>query len=238
MPRKADPAQTGLAVGKLIGYQFSKFDTLMRALTHSSADSTVTGNYERLEFLGDRILGLVIAELLFAEFPTADEGELSRRFNQLVNAETCADIADDLGLGEFVITGVEIRSLKGRKRLNLRADVAESLIAAIYLDGGMEPAREFIMRHWAKRVHATDADRRDAKTELQEWAHRSGKEAPFYEVESRKGPDHDPEFTVKATVEGFEPERGNGSSKREAERAAAEAILIREGVWMAEATSK
>ncbi len=238
MPRKADPAETGQAIGKLVGHRFSSTDTLMRALTHSSADSSVTGNYERLEFLGDRILGLVIADLLFAEFPTADEGELSRRLNQLVNAETCAEIARELGLGEFVITGIEIKSLEGRKRLNLRADVAESLIAAIYLDGGMEPARKFITQQWASRIHLTDADRRDAKTELQEWAHRAGKATPLYEIEGRSGPDHDPVFTVKATVEGFSPEQASGSSKREAERAAAEAILIREGVWKVEVAGK
>lgn len=228
MPRSADPIEISRSIGSRIGYQFMQTDNLVRALTHSSATGD---NYERLEFLGDRVLGLAIAQLLYATFPTANEGELSRRFNLLVNTETCADVADEIGLGDFIVTGMEIRSIKGRKRLNLRADAVEALIAAIYLDGGFEPARAFIERFWRSRAHASDADRRDAKTELQEWAHRTGGDAPVYETEGRSGPDHDPVFTVKASVAGCESEYGTGSSKREAEQAAATAILVREGIW-------
>lgn len=238
MGHRADPAETGRKIGRLIGYEFSDTENLMRALTHSSATSATGGNYERLEFLGDRVLGLVIAQLLFAEFPDADEGELSRRYNLLVNAETCAEIADEIGLGRFVLTGIEIKSLQGRKRLNLRADATESVIAAIYLDGGFDPARAFIERNWHSRVHASGADRRDAKTELQEWAHKKTGRAPVYDVEDRSGPDHDPVFTVRVDVEGFKSERGKGSSKREAEQIAATAMLVREGIWQDVATAK
>lgn len=238
MGRWADPAETGRQIGELIGYEFSGTENLMRALTHSSATSATGGNYERLEFLGDRVLGLVIAQLLFSEFPDADEGELSRRYNLLVNAETCAEIADEIGLGDFILTGVEIKSLQGRKRLNLRADATESLIAAIYLDGGFDPARAFVEHYWNSRVHASGADRRDAKTELQEWAHKKTGRAPTYEIESRSGPDHDPVFMVRVTVDGFKPERGKGSSKREAEQVAATTMLIREGIWPDMATAK
>lgn len=231
MPRKADPAETGRKIGALIGYDFRRTDFLIQALTHASASTGNAENYERLEFLGDRVLGLAIAQLLFSEFPKADEGELSRRFNLLVNTETCADVANEIGLGEFIMTGMEIRSIKGRKRQNLRADAVEALIASIYLDGGFGPARAFIERFWRPRAHASGADRRDAKTELQEWAHRRGGPAPVYKTEERSGPDHDPVFTVMAKVTGYDPARGSGRSKREAEQAAAAAILVREGVW-------
>ncbi|MEX0344558.1 MAG: ribonuclease III [Rhizobiaceae bacterium] len=230
MALPSDPAE----IGKRIGYRFTTSETLTRALTHSSADGEVRGNYERLEFLGDRVLGLVTAQILWKEFPDADEGELSRRLNLLVNAETCAAIADQIGLGDFISTGPEIKSLAGRKRQNIRSDVLESLIAAIYLDGGLEPATAFIERFWRPLIHKSGADRRDAKTELQEWAHRKAGVAPVYTTEGRTGPDHDPVFTIVATVRGFEPMRATGGSKREAEQAAATAILVREGVWQAD----
>ena len=238
MARAPNPAEMTDRIGKRTGHEFSSTGYLMRALTHSSADSATGGNYERLEFLGDRVLGLVIAEMLWAEFPDADEGELSRRFNLLVNADACARIADKINLGDLIATGVEIRSLEGRKRRNIRADAIESLIAAIYLDGGIEPARRFIERNWRPLASTSDADRRDAKTELQEWAHRAAGQTPVYETEDRTGPDHDPVFTVRATVTGYKPETGAGRSKREAEQAAAAAILVREGVWPVEATDK
>lgn len=235
MTNKASSAELGRRIGERIGYEFSNTDNLLRALTHSSAGK---GNYERLEFLGDRVLGLVIAQLLFAEFPEADEGELSRRLNFLVNGETCSEVAEEIGLGEFIATGQEIRSLKGRKRLNLRADAAESLIAAIYLDGGLEPSMAFIERYWGPRVHVSGADRRDAKTELQEWAHKKTGQTPVYTVKGRSGPDHDPVFTVRVEIFGVAPEQGKGRSKREAEQAAASAVLLREQVWLEDKTSK
>lgn len=231
MTPQPDAAEIAERIAKHIGYAFSSPDLLIRALTHSSAASQTSGNYERLEFLGDRVLGLVIADMLWNDFPDADEGELSRRFNLLVNADTCARVADEINLGDFVITGAEIASAKGRKRLNLRADAMEALIAAMYLDGGLEPASRFIQRLWRPLAKADDADRRDAKTELQEWAHRVAGSAPTYETLDRSGPDHEPVFTVIAVVSGYDEGKGTGRSKREAEQAAAAAILQREGVW-------
>lgn len=217
------------------GHAFKDADRLERALTHSSAragNSSQAGDtdYERLEFLGDRVLGLVVAEMLFSVFPKADEGELSVRLNALVNAETCAAVADELGLFEFIRTGADVRQLADKRLMNLRADVMESLIAAIYLEGGLEVARAFILRHWQGRADGGQA-RRDPKTELQEWAHQQGGAYPVYVVESREGPDHDPLFIVKVTVGDFEPGYGRGRSKRMAEQEAAEQVLYRQGVW-------
>ncbi|MCB1425910.1 MAG: ribonuclease III [Zhengella sp.] len=218
-------------IGRLTGHRFADAARLERAMTHASARKTGGADYERLEFLGDRVLGLVIAELLFGAFPSANEGELSVRLNQLVSAETCAAVAEEIGLHDFIITGAEIKSLAGRKRLNLRADVMESVIATIYLDGGLEAARPFILKHWAGRAKAAGAGRRDPKTALQEWAHRQGGQVPVYVVESRDGPDHDPVFAVSVTVGKRPPEHGAGRSKRAAEQEAATKLLIREGEW-------
>lgn len=234
MTHNPDAVEIAERIARHIGYAFTSPDLLVRALTHSSANSQTIGNYERLEFLGDRVLGLVIADMLWNDFPDADEGELSRRFNLLVNADTCAQVADEINLGDYVITGAEIASARGRKRLNLRADAMEALIAAIYLDGGLEPADAFIRRLWRPLARADDADRRDAKTELQEWAHRVAGSAPTYETQDRSGPDHEPVFTVVAIVSGYDRGKGTGRSKREAEQAAATAILTREGVWPAQ----
>lgn len=219
------------ALGERIGHSFSDAARLQRALTHASARGEAGADYERFEFLGDRVLGLVIAEMLFHAFPLAEEGELSRRLNALVNAETCAAIAEEIGLHEFVLAGKELKALTGRKRTNLRADVMEALIAAVFLDGGIEAARRLILTYWQPRAANVTAARRDAKTGLQEWAHQQNGTVPVYTIDSRKGPDHDPEFTVVVRIEGFEPGHGSGRSKREAEQAAAAAMLMREGVW-------
>ncbi|PYE88459.1 ribonuclease III [Phyllobacterium leguminum] len=215
------------------GHTFSDTARLERALTHSSARSQAGANYERLEFLGDRVLGLVVAEMLFAAFPNAAEGELSVRLNALVNAETCAAIADEMGLHALIRTGADIKMLMTEKRLmNVRADVIEALIAAMYLEGGLETVRPFIQRYWGPRSEEIEAGRRDAKTELQEWAHRQRGAQPRYQIVSRTGSDHDPQFTVEVTVAGFAPATGMGRSKRIAEQNAAIEILYREGVWM------
>ncbi len=218
-------------LAEVIGYTFSDRKRLVRALTHSSARSGGKGNYERLEFLGDRVLGLVIAELLFSLFPSASEGELSVRFNQLVSADTCAAVADELQLHRFIRTGSDIKTLTGKRMANVRADVMESLIAAIYLDSGLEAARRFILSNWDARARNAAASRRDAKTELQEWAHSSTGAAPTYAIVERSGPDHDPRFTVRAEVTGLEPAIGFGRSRRAAEQDAATKVLQREGIW-------
>lgn len=215
----------------LIGYRFRQKDRLDRALTHASALPSRGGNYERMEFLGDRVLGLCVAENLFTTFKDAKEGELSVRLNQLVSAATCAAVADEMEMHRFIRTGSDVKKITGKRMLNVRADVVESLIAAIYLDGGLEEARTFILKYWEKRVQEPDGGRRDAKTELQEWAHANFAVTPVYRVDERSGPDHDPRFTVTVEIPGVAPEQGMERSKRAAEQVAATRVLEREGVW-------
>jgi ribonuclease-3 len=226
---------TGEALAKTLagptGQVFRDHDRLRRALTHASARHSLGVDYERMEFLGDRVLGLVVADFVFNAFPDATEGELSLRLNALVNAETLAAIADEIGLTELIHTGSEIRKLAGSKRVNIRADALEALIAAVYLEGGLEAARRFVLRYWEPRSRSAVAARRDAKTELQEWAHQVSGSPPVYAIEGREGPDHDPVFTISVRVGSYEPAVATGRSKREAEQAAASAVLIREGVW-------
>ena len=155
----------------------------------------------------------------------------------MVNAETLAGISEEIGLPELINAGSEMRTLDGRKRVNLRADALESLIAAIYLEGGLDAARNFILRHWSARPSAIGEARRDPKTELQEWSHQVAGGVPVYTIDGREGPDHDPLFTVSVTLSGFEPATGSGRTKRQAEQAAAAAILQREGVWKREAVA-
>jgi ribonuclease-3 len=215
----------------VIGHVFADKQWLDRALTHASTGTAKNANYERLEFLGDRVLGLCVAELLFTTFRSAEEGELSVRLNQLVSAESCATVADELELHRFIRTGADVKKLTGKRMLNVRADVVESLIAALYLDGGLEVARAFILRYWQDRASKPDAARRDAKTELQEWAHAKFNTTPSYRVDYRSGPDHDPRFTVTVEIKGVAPETGTDRSKRAAEQVAATKLLEREGIW-------
>ncbi|CBI76202.1 ribonuclease III [Bartonella clarridgeiae 73] len=216
---------------RLTEHSFKDADKLKKALTHSSVQSSEQGNYERLEFLGDRVLGLLIAEMLYQIFPQASEGELSVRLNGLVNAQTCADIALEMGLPNMIRVGCEMKNLEGRRLANMYADVIEALIAVIYLEGGLESVRPFIQKYWQNRAKKMNAGRRDAKTELQEWAHTKDRAHPHYQVLQRCGPDHDPIFVVEVSICGFASEIGRGSSKRQAERDAAERILRREGIW-------
>lgn len=220
------------ALAEVIGYRFRDRSLAVQALTHASA--VVGGGqptYQRLEFLGDRVLGLVIAEILYNEFPDADEGELSRRLAALVRRETCADAARDIGLGEYVMLSEGEAQTGGRRKEAILGDVCEAVIGAIYLDGGHEPARQFIERNWSGRISDDSPRLKDAKTSLQEWAHAKGYGQPAYHIVSRTGPDHAPLFTISVTLQGLEPAESTGSSKRVAEQAAAEAILVREGAW-------
>lgn len=216
-----------------IGHKFADRDRLKRALTHASAQVSrgKKGDYERLEFLGDRVLGLCVAEMLFKTFRDATEGELSVRFNQLVSAEACASVADEIELYRFIRTGADVKKITAKNMLNVRADVVESLIAAIYLEAGLEAARGFILKYWEGRAARADGARRDAKTELQEWTHARFGKPPIYKVADRSGPDHDPSFTVIVEIPGLKPEIGIERSKRAAEQVAATKILEREGVW-------
>jgi len=217
-----------------LGHRFGNKDLLALALTHASA---VNGSgrekqtYQRLEFLGDRVLGLVIADMLVEQFSSALEGELSRRLARLVSRETCAEVARDMELSEFLRTGGSVRKGAAAITPGVLADVCEAVIAAVYRDGGLDAAHALIARFWGPRIEGMSGPLRDAKTELQEWAHRSGLEAPAYLEVQRSGPDHKPEFEVEVTVGKISPERGRGGSKREAEHEAAASLLRREGVW-------
>ncbi|MCF6321902.1 MAG: ribonuclease III [Rhizobiaceae bacterium] len=219
-----------------LGYQFSKYANIERALTHASVRKKSDDHfqYERLEFLGDRVLGLIVAQMLFENFPEANEGELSLRLNSLVNGKTLARISDELALHEFIRTGGDLKQLTGRRMENVRADVLEAIIASVFLDGGLKAANDFIDRFWGTRLYDDAAARRDSKTELQEWSHAKKLGTPKYREKSRSGPDHDPIFTVAVYVDGRKETEGVGSSKRIAEQDAAGKMLLQEGVWNAE----
>jgi ribonuclease-3 len=217
-----------------VGHEFADRNLLKRALTHSSAGKRAGGSYQQLEFLGDRVLALVVADMLLAAFPKASEGELARRLTALVRNETCVAVARDLDLGAATHLGGGEAQSGGRTKAAILGDVCEALIGAIYLDGGMEPARRFIGRHWKARMLDGDAARPDAKTALQEWAQGRALATPVYAIVQRSGPEHAPRFTSEVKVEGFKPAAGEGGSRREAEQKAAAAILVREGIWQHE----
>ncbi len=221
-------------VEKVLGHTFSDRSLLDRALTHASyggGQSNVTSTYQRLEFLGDRVLALSIATMLMERFPRSDEGELARRLNHLVRADTCADVARRLGLQHHVRTDDLDMRQETRAARAVLADVCEAVIAALYLDGGATVADQFIRSHWQGRMEEEDAGRRDPKTALQEWAHAQNKATPVYKEIDREGPDHAPEFTISVVVDGLDEARATGKSKRDAQQAAAQALLIREGIW-------
>jgi len=221
-------------VAERLGHVFANREGLSRALTHRSAvpgDRAAHESYQRHEFLGDRVLALVVADMLYRAHPKADEGDLARRLNQLVRRETCAEVAAELGLGEAIRLGTGERQSGGRQKEAILGDVAEAVIAAIYLDGGFEAARAFVERHWRPRMEGLSGPLRDAKTMLQEWAQGRGLPTPVYEAIDRSGPDHAPEFTVRVTVGSGPAGEGRGKSKRDAEQAAAQGVLVREGLW-------
>ena len=218
-----------------LGYKFKDTGRLRHALSHSSAldAGIVEETNQRLEFLGDRVLGLVMAEWLMEDFPQAEEGELAMRFNALVRKETCAQVAAAVDLGEHLLLGTSEQRGGGRKKLAILGDACEAVIAAIYVDGGYEPARAFIRSHWADIASLPQHARPDPKTALQEWAQAQGGGLPRYQEVAREGPAHAPVFTIEVKVKGAEPTRASGSSKRQAEQNAAETMLIGLGVWEA-----
>jgi ribonuclease-3 len=216
-----------------IGYRFADVALLESALTHISALKGArnrAGSYQRLEFLGDHVLGLVISDMLFRAFPKADEGELSRRLADLVRKETCAEIARAVDLGAAIRLGSSEANAGARTRLAILADVCEAVIGAVYLDGGYKAAEALVERLWQVRMSATAQPLRDPKTVLQEWAQARGLPTPVYREVARSGPDHNPEFRVAVQLPAFTPAEGQGRSKRAAEQAAAAAMLAREGV--------
>ncbi len=213
-------------------YAFNNPALLREALTHSSSVGKADdATYERLEFLGDRVLGLAIAEVLFDAFPKAEEGELAPRLTSLVRAETCAAVAAELDLGEDIILGESEIQTGGKNKPAILSDVCEAIIGAIFLDGGYAPARDFVFKHWRSHIDKNPQNYRDAKTILQEWAQGQGYALPQYELMERSGPDHAPKFMIRVKVADFEPTKGEGASKRQAEQAAAEQFLRREDAW-------
>lgn len=214
------------ALEEKLGHRFADPALLRRALTHASAASSLSN--ERLEFLGDRVLGLVVAETLHARHEDESEGSLTVRLHALVRAEACARAAETAGLSDYIqLAGPGFES--ARARAAILSDVCEAVIAALYLDGGMGAARSFIERYWQDMFDdpGQGAELRDAKTRLQEWAQGRGLAAPAYRETTRSGPAHAPHFVIEATVEGMAPETGEGGSKREAEQEAAAKLLAR-----------
>ena len=217
-----------------LGYRFADPELLDRALTHSSAVSPskrIANSYQRLEFLGDRVLGLVVADLLYRRLPKANEGELSRALNALVRKESCAAIARRLELGPELNLGESEARTGGARKDAILGDVTEAIIGAVYCDGGLGKAYELVEGFFAEQIDLANSDRADAKTTLQEWAQGRGLEPPAYVETERKGPDHAPEFTIEVRIDGFAPVTASGSSKKLAEHKAAEAFLLREKVW-------
>ncbi|MDM7931230.1 ribonuclease III [Tabrizicola sp.] len=210
-----------------LGHHFAKPELLMRAVTHASIGSATRPDNQRLEFLGDRVLGLVMAEALLSADLGAREGQLAPRFNALVRKETCAAVARDIALGDVLKLGRSEMLTGGRRKEALLGDAMEAVIAAVFLDAGFEPARAVILRLWGSRVSEVEADARDPKTALQEWAQARGMPPPRYIEAARSGPDHQPRFTVAVQLASGEAAEAQAGSKRIAEQQAARALLAR-----------
>jgi ribonuclease-3 len=205
-----------------LGHKPADIALFRRALTHSSHG---TVNYERLEFLGDRVLGLVAAAWLYRLLPDEPEGKLSRRINALVSRETCAEVAREIGLGKHLRLGKQARDDGAGDSENVLGDVIEALIGALFLEGGFAAAESFIHRAWASRVDARDRAPQHPKSALQEWAAAKNLKPPVYTLAGRSGPHHNPRFTVSVAIAGAGEASADGSSKQEAETAAATKLL-------------
>ena len=210
-----------------LGHKFAEPELLVRAVTHSSMSSPNRDDNQRLEFLGDRVLGLVMAEALLERDRAAQEGQLAPRFNALVRKEACADVARQIDLGKVLKLGRSEMMSGGRRKQALLGDGMEAVIAAVYRDAGFEAAREVVLRLWGKRIESVKEDARDAKTALQEWAQARGQMPPEYIETARSGPDHAPQFTIEARLADGQAESATAGSKRQAEQAAATALLAR-----------
>jgi ribonuclease-3 len=216
-----------------IGYTFKDPLLLATAFTHVSALKSQRNraeSYQRLEFLGDHVLGLVVSDMLYRAFPQADEGELSKRLAELVRKEACADVARTLELLDGIKLGAVGAGAGARLRKSVLGDICEAVIGAIFLDGGYPAAESFVQRNWLERMRKPSRPLRDSKTVLQEWAQGKGLPTPVYREVERSGPHHDPQFRVAVDLPGLAPAEGVGGSKRAAEKLAASAMLAREGV--------
>jgi ribonuclease III len=237
LSRAAADSNIAQALAETLGHSFAEPELLREALTHPSAMAAAGGRsrrasavhrprgYERLEFLGDRVLGLVIAELLYEAFPQEDEGALAKRLAALARRDTLARVATAAGLDEHLMLSRAEAEAGGRRNPTLLADACEAVIGALYLDGGLAVAERFIHRHWQPLMEAEARPPQDAKTALQEWAQAAGLPLPVYETVRTEGPPHEPMFAIAVRVEGHPPITATGRSKRAAEQAAAAALL-------------
>jgi ribonuclease-3 len=208
-----------------IGYQFADTGLLRRALTHGSfGDGRAVADNERMEFLGDRVLGLIVSDLLFRSEEMKNEGQMARRLNALVRKEACAEAAREADLGSALYLSKAEEKNGGRDKQNILGDACEAILAALYLDGGMEAAKSFFDQFWAGQLSALTGSNKDPKSQLQEWALAEGHGLPDYDLVARTGPDHRPEFEVSVTL-GRWTRTGKGASKQNAERAAAKEMI-------------
>jgi ribonuclease-3 len=231
--RRTSTKAAAKAIEQRIGHNFADQSLLATAFTHVSALKSSrhrAESYQRLEFLGDHVLGLIVSEMLYRAFPKADEGELSKRLADLVRKETCADVAKSLGLHEAIKLGTVGVGVGERLRRSVLGDICEAVIGAVFLDGGYAAASEFVSANWTERMRKPLRPLRDAKTVLQEWAQGQGLPTPVYREIERTGPHHDPQFRVAVELPGLAPAEGVGGSKRAAEKLAALAMLKQEGV--------
>jgi ribonuclease-3 len=232
-------ARTPRTFEAALGYRFKDRHQLDRALTHASVRSNAKParagaepiDNERLEFLGDRVLGLAVAELLTERFPTANEGDLAKRFNTLVRGETCAHVARSWNLGPQLNLSESEAESGGRDKDNILADACEAILAAVFLEAGFDTARKLVRKHWTPLIDALPAEASDPKSTLQEWAQGRGLPTPSYAEISREGPDHAPRFTAEVRIDAKRIALGSGTSKRAAEQDAATALLVKAGVW-------
>lgn len=231
------PGETGRKLPELsrletrLDHRFAERSLLETALTHMSADPRRLASYQRLEFLGDRVLGLSIADMLFTAFPLAEEGDMSRRLADLVRKETCAEVAAAWDLGAHLRLGEGEILAGARKNKAILADACEAIIGAVFIDGGYDAARKLVEAGFGQRLLKPVTPLRDAKTALQEWAQGQGHPTPTYAERARSGPDHAPLFRIVVRIGNLVEAEAEGRSKRLAEQAAAEALLRRQGLW-------
>ncbi|MEM5517651.1 ribonuclease III [Henriciella sp. AS95] len=214
---------------KRLGYNFQNVEWLHRALTHPSLIDNYDGDAQfsnqRLEFLGDRVLGLVMAELLIAKFPAEREGYLTKIFHQLVSGEACAEVGEAISLGDYLFLDASMQKNKKGSYDKSVADAIEAIIAGIYRDGGMDSARGFIKRHWIMELVEREVSQQNPKTRLSDWCGANRSPYAVYKIIDQSGPDHEPVFTVEVSVEGRGSARETGRSRQEAEMAAADRLL-------------
>ena len=214
-----------VALEDLVGHRFRDPDVLREALTHASLKRSSWNVYERLEFLGDRVLGLVISESLLKRFPDEREGQIARRYAKLVRRDSLAVVARKIKFGDYVLISAGEEAAGARESITILSDALEAVIGALYWDGGLEVAKRFILEHWESLLELDEDPPVDSKTALQEWAQRRQYALPQYTVISQEGPAHSPKFLIEVCLAKFEPQKGYGTSKRQAEQMAAKSLL-------------